>query len=337
MTLLEGYDAARSQAAVLERGGRGKIAVAGADRKTYLHAMLTNDVASLEAGTGCYAAYLTPQGRMITDVRVLELGDMILLELRREEAPGLLQKLDQFVFSEDVKLGDLTEAFAELRVVGPGSAEVVVAALSAGGAPPTGLPGAPDLAAWPEFTNSRTSFGGEMVLLAAARDLDVPGFDMFVEAANAGALASALRAAGAVPLSPVAEEALRIEAGRPLFGVDMDHDTIPLEAGIEARAISFAKGCYPGQEVIVRVVHRGGGRVARRLVMLQLAGQRAPARGAAVRVDGRDVGRVTSASWSPARARVLALAYLQRAAAEAGGGVEVVDEGGAMTGEIAAP
>ena len=87
MTVPQGYDAARRGAAFLDRGPRGKVAVAGNDRKTYLHAMLTNDIATLQPGTGCYAALLTPQGRMITDLRVFEVGDMTLLELRPEEAP----------------------------------------------------------------------------------------------------------------------------------------------------------------------------------------------------------------------------------------------------------
>lgn len=335
MTALEGYDAARGRAALLERRGRGKIAVAGADRKTYLHAMLTNDIAALAPGTGCYAAYLTPQGRMITDLRVLELGDMTLLELRAEEAPVVLEKLDQFVFSEDVKLGDLTEAFAEVRVVGPAAAETVVAALAGEGVRPVGLPGREDLGEWSEFRNGRTSFGGETVVLVASRDLGLPGFDLLVAAPHAGALAAALRSAGAAPLSSEAAEALRIEAGRPLFGVDMDHDTIPLEAGIEGRAISFGKGCYPGQEVIVRVVHRGGGRVARRLVTLHLDGDRTPAPGATVQAAGRDVGRITSAAWSPANGKPLAFAYLQRAVAEAGVEVTVASDAGDTRGVVA--
>jgi glycine cleavage system aminomethyltransferase T len=132
MTVLEGYDAARRGAAFFERDARGKIAVAGSDRKAYLHAMLTNDIATLQPGAGCYAAYLTPQGRMITDVRVFEVGDMTLLELRAAEAPTVLEKLDAFIFTEDVKLGDLTDVFAELCSVGPSAAAVVAAVLAAG-------------------------------------------------------------------------------------------------------------------------------------------------------------------------------------------------------------
>jgi folate-binding protein YgfZ len=312
MTIPEGYDAARGHSAFLVRPGRGKIAVAGNDRRTYLHAMLTNDIAPLEPGTGCYAAYLTPQGRMIADTRVFEVGDLILLEVPGDRVAIVLHKLDEFVFSEDVKLGDLTEAFEEVRVVGPAAAAAVVAALKGQGEAPPQLPSAEELADWPEFRNARTSMDGEMVLLAASRDLGLPGFDLFVERSHAERLSGALLAAGAARLSPEAAHALRVEAGTPLFGADMDAATIPLEAGIDERAISLTKGCYPGQEVIIRVLHRGHGRVARRLVGLEVAGEAVPAAGATLRAADRDVGRVTSAAWSPHLAKPIALGYVLR-------------------------
>jgi tRNA-modifying protein YgfZ len=316
MTVPQGYDAARGVAAFLERAARGKIAVAGNDRKTYLHAMLTNDIAGLQAGAGCYAAYLTPQGRMITDLRVFEVGDLTLLELRAEETPAVLEKLDAFVFTEDVKLGDLTEAFAELRVVGPSAAAVVAAVLGRDASP--GGPSADDLAAWGEFRNARASFEGEMVLVAATRELGLPGFDLFIERAHSGRVAEALAQAGAAPMSEDATESLRIEAGRPRFGADMDAETIPLEAGIEDRAISFTKGCYPGQEVIIRVVHRGGGRVVKRLVGLTVSSDAVPAAGEAVYAGDKEVGKIRSAVWSPALDRPIALAYAHREFIEPG-------------------
>jgi folate-binding protein YgfZ len=115
-----------------------------------------------------------------------------------------------------------------------------------------------------------------------------------------------------VELDGATAEAVRIEAGVPLFGRDMDQETIPLEAGIESRAISFSKGCYVGQEVIIRVLHRGHGRVARKLVGLTLDGDEIPAPGAAVRSGDREIGSVTSSTPSPAKHRPIALAYLHR-------------------------
>ena len=107
-------------------------------------------------------------------------------------------------------------------------------------------------------------------------------------------------------------ESLRIESGRPRFGVDMGTDTIPLEAAIEDRAVSFTKGCYVGQEVIIRVMHRGHGRVARRLVRLVLPGSSTPSRGDKVLSGDRQIGEITSAAESPKVGAPLAMAYVHR-------------------------
>src|SRR5579864_766187 len=124
------YQAARQRAAWIDRSARGRIVVSGKDRASYLQGLLTNDIVALTAGTGCYAAYLTPQGRMISDLWVYELGDVILLELPDIETKNVvLAKLDQFIFSEDVQLGDVTDVFAQIAVVGPASSQVVGALL----------------------------------------------------------------------------------------------------------------------------------------------------------------------------------------------------------------
>jgi len=303
-----GYRAAVESAAVFDRSGRGKIAVAGNDRRRYLHAMLTNDIASLQPGDGCYSAYLTPQGRMIADMRVLELGDMVLLDLDRSATAAVLARLDQFVFSEDVKLGELTEAFGELSVAGPHAARIVAGALGGG----ERVVSESELAGWPEFRNVRASFRGQMVLVAASRETGAAGFDMYIERPYVELLAGALVASGATRADAADWEVLRVEAGRPAFGVDMDTETIPLEAGIEGRAISFTKGCYPGQEVVIRVLHRGHGRVARKTSGLLVAGARVPGAGDQLTAGDRDAGQVTSAVWSPRVGGPIALAMVHR-------------------------
>jgi folate-binding protein YgfZ len=301
------YEAARTASAVLDRSARGKLVVAGSDRRSYLHAMLTCDVATLRPGTGCYGALLTPQGRMIADLRLLELGDIVLVDLDRGRASEVLQKLDQFVFSEDVQLGDVTETFGLVSVVGPASADVVCRVLN-GGLPAGARLDPADLATWNEYRNRRV----ESVILVASTELGTRGFDLFAPTAAASALVEALVGAGAARLDPGTAEVLRVEAGRPALGVDMDGETIPLEAGIEERAISFTKGCYPGQEVVVRILHRGHGRVARKLTGLLIDGGELPARGDVLRSDDRDAGRVTSAVLSPALGRPIAIAMVHR-------------------------
>ena len=299
----QGYDAARRHAGLADRGDYGRIVVSGKDRASYLHGLLTNDIASLQPGQGCYAAYLTPQGRMIADLWVYELGDAILLRLLRDVKGAVLGKLDQFIFSEDVQLGDVTDTFAAVAIVGPDAASILSRALD--------VPAAM-LASLPEHGNVRASFGNQSAIIVRVSDVGETGYDVLVEAAAFSTLLAALREGGASEIDAAAADMLRVEGGIPKFHVDMDEETIPLEAGIESRAISLTKGCYVGQEVIIRVLHRGHGRVARKLVGLVFADGAAPGRGATVQSESRGVGKVTSAVWSPALQRPIALAYVQR-------------------------
>jgi len=308
------YEAARQRAAFIDRSSRGRIIVSGRDRATYLQGLLTNDIVALKSGQGCYAAYLTAQGRMIADLWVYELGDVILLMVAGDVKDALLARLDALIFSEDVQLGDVTETQAQIAIVGPRAASIVGSLLKSG---------ASGLDALDEHGSVRSDWQGRQVIVTRISDLGEPGFDLYVERGDAAKgtdrqILDALRQHDVAALDDRAAEAIRIEAGVPLFHRDMDEDTIPLEAGIEARAISQTKGCYVGQEVIVRVLHRGHGRVARRLVGLQLSvgpdasEKSVPDAGATVRADDREIGHVTSATFSPALKRPIALAYLQR-------------------------
>src|SRR5262245_11020274 len=127
---LQGYTAARHGAGLIDRTDRGRLVVSGRDRATFLQGLLTNDVVALDAGQGCYAAYLTPQGRMITDMLVYELGDVMLLTMGADLKDRMLTRLDQLVFAEDVQLGDVTERFNGTAIVGPEAARAVAATLS---------------------------------------------------------------------------------------------------------------------------------------------------------------------------------------------------------------
>src|SRR5262249_50901338 len=198
---------------------------------------------------------LTAQGRMITDMRVLELGDAILLDVPRALGAPVRDHLERFVFSEDVQVENVTEARAEIGLYGPRAIDPLMAA---------GVGAAPDVL----YSVTRTRAAGRDALIVRADEIGVAGFDLIVDAAEAAGVRAALASAGVVAAGEADVEAVRIESGRPRFGADMDADTIPLEAGLEDRAISRTKGCYVGQEVIVRVQDRGHGRVARRLVGL---------------------------------------------------------------------
>lgn len=311
---LEQYRAVRQAAGVGDRSGRGRIALRGADRLTFLHALLTNDVATLTPGHGCYAMLLTPQGRIVSDMRVFELGDVLLLDVPGESKAVLLQKLEQMLFSEDVQIGDLSDGLGCISVQGPRAAGVVASAL--------GLD-ATALAAFVPFQNTRASWRGEAVIAARVDEFGLPGFFLFAGMAIVAGLAAVTGAHGAELLEPDTADVLRVEAGEPVFPTDFDTETIPTETGIESRAVSYLKGCFPGQEVLVRIRDRGHGRVARRLVGLVFADQSVAAPGDVIRAAGKDAGRVTSAVLSPALGRGIAMAFVQRDFVEPGTEVSV--------------
>jgi folate-binding protein YgfZ len=305
--LPEGYDDARTRAAVYDRGPRGLIALAGGDAVTFLHNILTNDIKTLAAGAAVYSADLTPQGRMITDMLVLRREHEVWLDVEPQVGAAVAERLDASVFAEDVRVHDRSAAVASVAVYGPEAWARV--------APLVGLAGSPRLSALAHVTTGEGA--GEIVALAV-ESLGVPGVHLFGAPERVTALRAGLVAAGVPVLTPGAYEALRIEAGTPLFGADMTTETIPLEAGIQDRAISMTKGCYVGQEVIIRILHRGHGRVARRLVQLLCHGHDVPASGATVVAGGAAVGQVTSSAFSPRLDRAVAFAYVPRDSAEPG-------------------
>ena len=311
MTLSEQYRALREQAVIGAIARSSPIAVRGKDRASYLHGLLTNDIRGLTPGTGCYAAWLTPQGRMLTDMHVFELDDTLLLDLPAELARATLQRLDQYLFSEDVQLSDLSETYTSVWIHGPKAPAVVQQV----------LPAAPVPDSWTDYRNARVEFRGSLAVLVRVSQLGVPGFGVYIEPAREVDIRAAFDASGASRVDPETLEAARIEAGYPLFGIDMTQETIPLEAGIEDRAISFTKGCYVGQEVIIRVTHRGHGRVVRKLVGLRIDGD-VPSRGAKVVSNDREIGWITSAAISP-RLGSIALAYVHRDFASPGTRAEV--------------
>ena len=328
MTLVDGYRAIQQRAVLGAVAPRLQIAVAGQDRAAYLQGLLTNDIQALTPGTGCYSAWLSPQGRMHTDMHVLESGDMILLDVPAETLDATIQRLDQFIFTEDVQVASLAESLGGVWLHGPQAASVLEKVIE----------GARGFNEWSEYRNGRFQFGASPVSVVRISQLGVPGFCVYLERARVSEMTAALTNAGAELVSDEAITAARIEAGYPVFGFDMTDDTIPLEAGIETRAISFTKGCYVGQEVIIRVLHRGHGRVAKKLVRVRVDGPR-PERGAKLHAGDREVGTVTSAAESP-QSGALAFAYVHRDFFTSGTELQVevpTGRAAALVSEIAVP
>jgi folate-binding protein YgfZ len=291
----------------IDRSSRGRMRVEGRDAAAFLHALVSNDIAALSVGQGVYATWLTPQGRMIADLSVYHRGNYLLMVVPSGQAPTLVTRLDQLIFSEDARVSDVTSSIAQIGVIGDQAASAAANACELDASQINAL-----------MPYEQIGTGG--TFLARTDSALLPAFDIFAPADRRDHVVAALERAGATPIDADLHESLRIEAARPEFGVDMTAETIPLEAGLLDRAISTSKGCYVGQEVIIRVLHRGGGRVAKRLVLLAFdpSLESLPAIGTLLQIDGREVGRVTSAAWSPREPRAIALGYVHRDHAEIG-------------------
>lgn len=282
------YRSVRTGVAFRHRHEQALIRVIGKDRLTWLNGLVTNDVVNQSP---CYAAWLTPQGRMITDMFVVDGHDETLLEVPAPLASVLAARLDGLIFTEEARVGDASNEVQALEIVGPETASGIDAlkhSMPAGVTVPVRHVTAP-----------------------------VAGVVTYIPARQLAGALEALTHHGATPIDDVTAEILRVEAGIPRFLVDMGEDTIPLEAGLD-HAISHTKGCYVGQEIIVRIRDRAHGRVARHLRGLRIEGDDVPPSDLPVLLDGRQVGRLTSAVRSIALDAPIGLAMLHRDASATG-------------------
>jgi tRNA-modifying protein YgfZ len=267
---------------LLDRSERGKLALTGAGAVEFLNGQVTNELGTLRPGEGCYAAFLTHKGKMLGDLRILALGEdpsappsELLLDTERVALQGLFDMIRRFKVGYEVELHKRTLERGLLSLIGPDAERIA---------------GAGELTE-DEHANGRIAVAG-IDALAVRTDI---GIDLLCEADDAERLATALQARDAVPVGEQAVECLRIERGRPRYGVDLDETVIPQEAGLNERAVSFAKGCYVGQETVARLHYRG--KPNRHLRGLIFSEPAAP--GQQLRLGERAVGRVTSTALSP--------------------------------------
>jgi folate-binding protein YgfZ len=302
------YEALTAGCALVDRSERGKLALTGAQAAEFLNGQVTNEVEALAPGEGCYAAFLTPKGKMLGDLRILRTEDELLLDTERSALQALFDLLRRAMIGWQAELHKRTLQTGLLSLAGPRSREVA-------GAEGAGVPAA-------EHAHREAAIAGAPVRLVTTAD----GLDVLCDAAATASVAEALVARGARAVDPATAEITRIEAGRPRYGLDMDDTTIPQEAGLNERAVSFTKGCYIGQETVARLHWKG--RPNRHLRGLRLSA--AVPTGTPLLLDGREVGRVGSVGVSPALGPI-ALALVRREARpgdalEAGGATAEVAE-----------
>jgi folate-binding protein YgfZ len=300
-------------AGLIDLSARGRVEVSGAEATQFLNGLVTNDVKALAEDTWMIVAFPNAQGRLLAAARVLRRADKYLFETEAATAERVFKTLERFTLAGDFRVALMTEELAALSVQGARAAEIINATLGAEAA--SVERGRVLTLPWKE----------QSVSLIRASHTGEDGFDLFVGANGAASLFEALTAAGARPVGQAALEALRIEAGLPRYGVDMDDSNVVLETGLEDEAVSYTKGCYIGQEIIARIHWRG--HVAKRLAGLTFTDEREAARGAKVRTsDGKEIGRVTSTVLSPRLKKAIALAYIKYDYLAPGTQVSVVSE-----------
>lgn len=309
---------------LLDRSERGKLALTGAGAVEFLNGQVTNELADLVPGEGRYAAFLTHKGKMLGDLRILSIAAPesaggepspieLLLDTERVALQELFDMIRRFKIGFEVELHKRTLERGLLSLVGPEAERVAGLGEGEASGDAVGAAGLPV----EEHSNAPVEIDG---VRALAIRTDV-GIDLLCDSAETERLREALLARGAVAVSEAAAECLRIERGRPRYGIDIDDSTIPQEAGLNERAVSFTKGCYVGQETVARLYYKG--KPNRHLRGLRLSAPAEP--GAELRLGEKVVGRLGSVADSPVLGTI-ALALVRREAEP--GETLAVGEGG---------
>ncbi|HSB80011.1 MAG TPA: aminomethyltransferase family protein [Candidatus Methylomirabilis sp.] len=295
------YGAVRTGVGLLDFSFRGMIRLTGSERLRWLNGQISNEVKDLASGEGKQAAVLSPKGHILGDLVVYGLTDAVWVDVDRMRAPVVRDAFERHIIADDVTVEDVSDRHAHLVLAGPEAPRFMAEAAGVGIA---------DLTAWHHV---EVRLGSVSARIVASRWLAMPGFDVVIPADEAGktwdALLSLGPGRGVTPVGMAALRCLRVEAGWPWYGVDLD-DTNLLMESLTADHVSFTKGCYVGQEVVIRVEHQG--HVNKRLCGLLLSCQAPPPAGAAILSGERKIGTVTSAVRSPALGKAIALGYVRR-------------------------
>jgi len=322
-TIDEEYEAIGASAGLIDLSSSGVIEVMGLDRTQFLHRVLTNDINVLTSGRGCYATFLTPQGRAVADMRVYCTNDSLLLTVEAGLVEKLVTGLRKFSIGNRVELLDRSNDLALLSIQGPKSGEFLAEVT-----PNLEIPGEP-------FDHAVTQIGSANVRICCVRRTLRSGYDLLVPHEDLEQTwlfliergkPWGIRMAGLEPWN-----VHRVEAGIPLYGVDFDEGQIPLEAGLDS-AISLKKGCYIGQEIIARATYLG--HLNRKLAGLLVAGYQPTAKGTKILRDQKEVGWITSSVYSPGLKRCIALGYLRREAWEPGTSLVIDTSSGGVGCEV---
>lgn len=297
--LTDEYKAVRERAGLIDISNRGRIEVKGKNSVQFLQGLVSNDVKALVPGQGVFSAFLNVTGRILADSFIYKIGEGFLIDVAPANGEKIYQSLAKFVPAGDFFVTDVTDETALLTLQGAQADDVLARA---------GVSAPPQAA----LQLIETTVAGHPVTLINNSRTGETGYDLVMAREHASAVRDALTQAGASLVGLDALNLLRLEAGLPEYGIDMDENIILLEAGLE-RAVSYTKGCYLGQETIAKIHHRGHNQTAKRLAGIVIDSATVPAAGAKVfNKDEREIGHITSSAHSPALDKPIALAYLRR-------------------------
>jgi len=297
--LAQYYRAAKERAAITDLDSFGILKLTGSDRVSWLQGMTTNDVEKLASGSGCYAAHLTPQGKIVAQMHVFKDNDALWLSLERAAIPGLLTAFDRLLIMEDAQIANVSDQYSILGLLGPQAGDALGSWLGA----PLNLQ---DL-----YSHRRLD---ECRIVVSQL-----GYDVWVPREQVDTVLRFFADHGMTAIDHGTWDVLRTEAGIPVYGVDIDETTTLPELG--EKGISYDKGCYIGQEVVAKVKYIG--HVNRRFVGLLISGNELPEMKSPIRKGGREVGYITTALFSLGLNRPIALGFVGRSAYANGNEVEV--------------
>ncbi|HHZ83240.1 MAG TPA: aminomethyl transferase family protein [Nitrospirales bacterium] len=314
----------RSGVGIADVSDRGKLKISGADRATYLQGLVTNDMLKLADGVGMYCAILTPKGKMQSYFRIFGIDETFVIDLDEEAIEPTYQLLKRYLlYGTKAKLENVTDAYGHLAIHGPLSETLLRKACDQ---------------PLPELTIphcAKASIATHQLIIVKTNECGEDGYDLLMpvesitpvsERISETATSHNIQPFGAIGADAL--EILRIEAGTPRYGRELDDEVFPAEAWLEEKAVSLSKGCYMGQETVARIDTYGD--VKRRLVGVTISGSSLPEYGTELMgkdEDPRAAGRITSAIHSPSLNQVIGLAYLRKKYLDPGTELTVTTDG----------
>lgn len=306
------YRAARESVALIDTNWHATFKLTGPDRVRYLNAIVTNNVQALGEGHGTLALLLNPQGRILAELEIYGMKEELLVRTHASVREAMAATLDKYIIMDDVTLEDATDTMGSMAIEGPRAGAIIAEA--------TGL----SLEGFSELATARVSVGGARCVMARRSHFGGPGAEFIAPREQVAVLWKQLHgsvhAEHGAPIGMKALNTLRLEAGVPWFPADFNDTVIPHEAALEGTYISFTKGCYTGQEIVERV--RSRGHVNRRRVALEFSVAEPPAFATRLFAEGKEIGLVTSAAFSPAARTAIGMGYVRREQTPAGSIVE---------------